>query len=340
MGTHDSQTLKSEADILARSSRPQRNSTWVPKTRDWRYATGVIQHDDHEDAPKSRSVWDTLDQDYQATLNKQASEDSLSRSYSGTASDGSIAETAEVVHTSEGATSKAATESPKPVAKLKGPYKPMEFRKGVWRQVTKFRRSGDSVGEDAQDYEVTGLVVRFRYTRKNRAQIKEILERPVPSTSTSGLLEVAQSPVANQNPTPPVSSPRTPAAARTAETVRTPHILDSIESLYTFPLFQRVWVDETHDFNVKAVRATLRPTDTIVEALGGNYEWYDNAVPADAIFPPGVPLSAKEIHAFYPHHVRWKGVMVRLTNNDYRGGDILGMQVSHRQISRAPKHNS
>jgi hypothetical protein len=66
-----------------------------------------------------------------------------------------------------------------------------------------------------------------------------------------------------------------------------------------------------------------------VNDLGPHYEWYTDAAPADAMLPPGMPISAKEISAFYPHHVRWKSVMIRLTNNDYRGPDILAMQVNH-----------
>ncbi|KAF2821014.1 hypothetical protein CC86DRAFT_107424 [Ophiobolus disseminans] len=323
------QHLKSEADILARSARPQRSSTFVPKVRDWRYATGVIQHDDHEDAPKSRSVWDKLDRDYQASLNKAESAGTSNRSRSGTGSELDIAESMEVAHTPEGSIRSAPAQSPTVVAEPKGPYKPMEFRKRTWRQVARFTRTEDSLSKDEGDYKMTGLIVRFRFTRKHRAQVKEILEHSVPAPLTSVVMDLVQSPAANQNPTPPISSPNTPATARTAETIRTLHILDS-ESLYTFPLFQRTWVDETHDFNIKAIRATLRALETVVDKLGGNYEWYDNAVPADAIFPPGVPLSAKEIQAFYPHHVRWKGVMVRLTNNDYRGADIMGMQAYFR----------
>lgn len=328
MGTHDSQQLKSEADFLARSSRPQRNSKWVPKTRDWRYATGVIQHDDHDDAPKARSTWDILDHDYQSR-GKQKSPKRLSRSRSGTASEPDVLESTEPAHAPEPAVLMAAADSPDPAAQLKGPQKPMEFRRRVWRQVKKYtRRDPSGSGEDIGDFDVTGLVVRMRFTRKNKALLQETLSRTVPSAPTSIPVALTKLPAANPKPTPPISSPGTPAVARTAETVRTHHILDSIESLYSFPLFKRAWVDETYDFNFKSVLATLRSGDKIVDDLGGNYEWYDYAPRADAIFPPGVPLSAKEIHAFYPHHVRWKTVMVRLTSNDYRGPDILGMQVS------------
>lgn len=326
MGTHDFQTLKSEGDILARSSRPQRNSTFVPKTRDWRYATGVIQQDDHDDSPKSKSVWDRLDRDYQVSLNKKASGGGSSKSNSGKGRELGGKESSEAIHEQE-----ISETAPKPLTRLphlNSPHKPMEFQKRVWRQVKRFTPTNGALAGDEEAYEATGLVVRMRYPRKHRTLVKEILEHPASSRPPADSATVAVSPASNRIPTPSTSSPNTPATARNAETVRTPHILDSIESLYNFPLFQRVWVDETHDFNATAIRATLRPTDTVVDELGGHYGWYDSAVLIDAIFPPGVPLSAKEIHAFYPHHVRWRGVMVRLTNNDYRGGDILGMQVS------------
>jgi hypothetical protein len=329
MGTHDSQQLKSEADILARSSRPQRNSTWIPRTRDWRYATGVIQHDDHGDAPKARSTWDILDYDYQANNSQRRHTDGLSRSRSGTASEPDVVESTGAVPTPEPTTLKAPTDATKTAARPQGPHKPMEFRVRTWRQMKKYTRVDPSASdEEVAGFKVTGLVVRMRFTRKNRAHLRETLEREVPLKHEPSSSALTQLPAANRNPTPPVANPLTPATARTAQTVCTPHILESIESLYTFPLFQRIWVDETYDFDVKSVRSTLRSADKVVDDLGGNYEWYDEAAPADAIFPPGVSLSAKEIQAFYPHHVRWKSVMVRLTKNDYRGPDIIGMQVT------------
>ena len=76
-----------------------------------------------------------------------------------------------------------------------------------------------------------------------------------------------------------------------------------------------------------AVRSTLRDPDERPCDLVKNYNWYPDAVPIDALLPPGVPLSAKEICVYYPHHVRWQDIMLRLAHNDYRGPDILGIQV-------------
>jgi hypothetical protein len=325
MGTCDAQNLKSDAEILARESRPRRNSSWIPKTRDWRYASGVIQHDNFEDAPKSRSVWDNLDYDYQASGDRRSQADR--RSESGLGSDVGIIDTSEVVPTPKRAVSKASTGSPLSVVKTSTAYKPIKLLIGAWGQHKRLARNQTAEEDDGDPaFETTGIVVRLRFTGKNKALVKEILGQPAKSPTPRNVL---------QNMTPPTSSPNTPATARTAETVRGPHILDSIESLHTFPLFKRTWFDETYDFNIATVLTKIRPADRVSEELSANYHWYDDAVPADAIFPPGVPISAKEISAFYPHHVRWKGVMVRLTNNDYRGADILGMQAVFRG---APTH--
>ncbi|KAF1912899.1 hypothetical protein BDU57DRAFT_457084 [Ampelomyces quisqualis] len=256
MGTSEAHNLKSEADILARLSRPQRNSTWVPKKRDWRYAKGVIQHDDFDDAPKSRSLWDTMDYNFQTGGRHSTPGSGRSRS-------GSVIDT-----------------SPSTAI-----CKPMIIPQGLWRQVTRLAldiEAGLNGGEAS--YKVTGLIVRLRFTRKNKAQFKA--------------------------------------------SVYTPHKLDSIESVHEFPLFKRVWIDETYDFNMATVRSKLRSANVKFSDIGANYAWYTDAVSIDAMFPPGVPISAKEISAFYPHHVRWKDVMIRLTNNGYRGQDIMAMQAT------------
>ncbi|KAF2027090.1 hypothetical protein EK21DRAFT_72727 [Setomelanomma holmii] len=292
MGTHDSQTVKSEADILARQSRPQRNSTWIPKTRDWRYATGVIQHDDFEDAPKARSVWDTMDFDFQGQTIGSTQEGV--RSSSGLKSDTGTDEVAGAAHTPKCTASVGMSRSPAAETQKKIGYKPMTMRKYAWAQVATYTRKEKADADTGESqYSIKGLTVRLHFTGKNKAQLQEILWQP----------------------------------AQPAMTVHTPHVLDSIESLYTFPLYQRDWVDETYTTNLKDVRSTLRdPKAKDVKELGDNYGWYFGATPIDAIFPSGIPLSAKEICAFYPHHVRWKGVMLRFTNNDYRGADIMGMQ--------------
>jgi hypothetical protein len=320
----DAHNLKSAADILARQSRPQRNSTWVPKKRDWRYATGVFQHEDFDDAPNSRSVWDTLDYHYQAGGQSEAWRQSSSVGVAGP--ELGDTESMEVLHTPKSMVSTMSLGSSKGAAQGRMAYKPMTQRK-AWAQLKRLLTSEAALDLDREArYTVVGLTVRLCFTGKNKTRLQEILEQTMPPAKPAS--------VVYKEMTPLISPPKTPATARTAQTIHTPHRLDSIESLYAFPLFKRSWADETYNFKVDTVRAKLRSNGLNIEELGGHYHWYAEAVPIDAIFPPGVLLSAKEIVAFYPHHVRWKGVMVRLTNNGYRGADIIGMQVSRSPLCK------
>jgi hypothetical protein len=271
-----------------------------------------------------------MDYDYQASGDKTNQVGSLSRSGSESASGQSMADnTAEDVQTPGDRGSRDTILSLKSGSLSEPRYKPMSLRKGVWASVISYKRSESSTDDTEEvEYEATGLKVRFRFTGKYKTQVRELRDRLRPTTPTPSSIDRTHPSPILQTSTPAISPSETPATARTANTLRTPHILDSIESIYSFPLFERVWVDETYDFNMDAVRSTLRLAGAKVDDLGAGYKWYANAVPIDAIFPPGVPLSAKEINAFYPHHVRWKGVRIRLSNNGFKGADIMGMQVS------------
>jgi hypothetical protein len=306
----------------------------MPKKRDWRYATGVIQQADFDDAPKSRTVWDTLDYYYQAGGDNEGQ----TRSGSTMGSERHISETFEAAHMPESTDVSMESMSPKAPSQVKPGYKSMTLREGSWKQVTRFMSVPETKGHGGEvRYELTGRIVRLRFTTKNKTVLQEILNRPAVPTRTQDPSDYGTSPQSSQKLTPPVSSPITPATSRTAATIHTPHVLDSIESLYAFPLFKRAWIDETYDFDSTAILKKLRDPSTVVDDLGSNFGWYTDAVPVDAILPPGVPISAKEIHAFYPHHVRWKGIMLRLTHNDYRGADIVGMQVRHNTSCQTPR---
>ncbi|KAF1835904.1 hypothetical protein BDW02DRAFT_261599 [Decorospora gaudefroyi] len=275
-----------EEDILARQSRPQRHSTWVPKTRDWRYATGVFKHHDFEDAPKDRSAWDTLDYDHQVD-GKVSTARSRSGSETGDGSEVGLDDLWDS-NTPECSVSTILPESSSTIVRVERMSKKNTPKRNLWKSVARYRWNGDVAGDRDAGYQAFSLIVRLQFS------------------------------------------------ARTAKMLNATHTSDTIELVHTFLPFQRTWVDETQDFNMRTVRATLRQPGTTAKDLGNNYGWYTDAVPADALFPPGVPLSAKEMIAYYPHHVRWKGVMLRLTNNDYRGRDIMGMQTFFRG---PPKHN-
>ena len=322
-----------EEDILARQSRPQRYSTWVPKSRDWRYATGVFQHDDLTDA-KERSAWDTMDYEYEFVGSKRR------RSGSGYSDDSNTGfdRTALLPRTPESTASNPLSTPSKSAVTLGPPRKKTKvMKKSRWLQISRYRPSDEYhvEGEEQPGYNVYSLTVRLCFSGKltiedaqsyaekpgprRHSRAPDAPNTPVPARTTEALNTRANSKI--------LATPDAIAKAGMAETINTPHILDSIESIQTIPHFKRTWVDETQDFNMLKVRKTLRQRDTQVRDLGPNYAWYTDAVPIDALFPPGIPLSAKEILAYYPHHVRWKGMMLRLVNNDYRGSDIMGIQV-------------
>jgi hypothetical protein len=313
-----------EEDILARHSRPQKHSTWVPKTRDWRYATGVFKHNDFEDAPKDRSAWDAMDFDYQASRSRSGTgiEDGGYMSVDGMVSAPDIP---------EGAKSKISPETSKTIVRIEPVKKKAKTGKRSrtpWQK--RYRKIGEPVAEGEPRYEVVGLIARLRFSGKliiEDAPPHPAIQSPPEHTS---ILATPAKAVMHRDPD-------TSATARTAQTLNTLHILDSIESVHEFPVFQRTWVDETKDFNTQEVRARLRQPGAQVKDMGNNYAWYDDAVPIDALFPPGIPLSAKEVNAYYPHHIRWKQMMLRLTNNDYRGADFIGMQTFFRGPFNHPK---
>lgn len=165
-------------------------------------------------------------------------------------------------------------------------------KRSVWLSVSRYRLSDSSVQDQESGYHAYSLTVRLRF---------------------SGKLILDETPDFSKTPTPSrhEESPRMPGST----------------SSQTLPLFDRPWVDESQDFNMRAILSTVRNPSCLVKNLGANFTWYTDAVPVDALFPPGIPLSAKEILAYYPHHIRWRDVMLRLTRNDYRGGDIVGIQV-------------
>jgi hypothetical protein len=193
-------------------------------------------------------------------------------------------------------------------------------RKNTWCTLARYTSKHEAVQANEPDYNTVSLTVKLRFSGKL------IVQELSSKTPILGPLERTKTPDTPEQPKK-CHDPDTPATVRTVTALNTPRIVDSIESIHTYPLYQRAWMDETQNFNMKHVRTTLRKPDAKAEDIGQNYAWYSNAVPVDALLPPGIPLSAKEIHAFYPHHVRWLDIMLRLTNNDYRGADIMGMQV-------------
>ncbi|CAE7027361.1 hypothetical protein PTNB73_01608 [Pyrenophora teres f. teres] len=334
-----------EEDILARQSRPQRHSTFVPKTRDWRYDTGVFQHDDNENS-NERSAWDALDYDYQVVGTKRSRRGSGISNGSGT----ELSRTGYLARTPESAVSMTFSEGgSKAVIKLGPPRnKARTAKKSKWMQISRYKPSGEQSleGEEHSDYKVYSLTVKLCFSSKL------IIQDAQSQTEIPGEHKNSQAPDTPYAPAPtrtaetfnpPASSmmtdsPNAPATTRTTDTKSTPHNLNPAEFVQKIPPFQRSWVDETEQFNMVDVHNRLQQLPKEVKEMGPNYAWYTNAVPINAIFPPGILMSAKEVMAYYPHHVRWKDMMLRLTHNDYRGTDIIGMQAFFRGPSQRLTH--
>jgi len=190
-------------------------------------------------------------------------------------------------------------------------------KRNKWTSVSRYAPSDEAIRNNKTGYRAFSLVVKLRFS--GQLVIDQATARyttPVPSEST----QPANSAIPHNF--------TTPAITREVKALYTPQTMRSISSVHDYIPFERSWVDETQDFNMREVCSTIRRPNTPVKDLGKNYTWYDDAVAADALLPPGIPLSAKELLAYYPHHIRWTGVMLRLSNNDYRGAEIVGIQAS------------
>ncbi|CAI6230518.1 unnamed protein product [Periconia digitata] len=93
------------------------------------------------------------------------------------------------------------------------------------------------------------------------------------------------------------------------------------------------WVDTTERFNLNDILPSLISLEKSLPSLPTQYHWFSDALPVSALFPPGIPLTVKEINAYYPHHIRYPDVMLRFVNNGYRHGDIHSIQSFFRSIA-------
>lgn len=216
-----------------------------------------------------------------------------------------------------------------------------------------FERSDEQADEDVEEDEEAWLQTRLVVCLKFSSQVTDKMQRILAGDPVDRKAQVATPnfpavDVPDEAPATPRDDPtklrildlNVSEAAATASTVTPSHgsdtDTDTDRSMRTLVPFERRWLDETRNVNVKDILGTLRAPNLKVSALPGSFNWFSEAVPVDALFPPGVPLSAKEIMAFYPHHIRWKGVALRLVNNAYFGDPIIDMQVFFRDKDKHP----
>jgi hypothetical protein len=117
--------------------------------------------------------------------------------------------------------------------------------------------------DQESEWKVVGLVVKVRFPDKH-TELQHVLDAP-------------------PKPAVDLTPPMTPYSVRSFDTIR------------TYEPFVPKWVDETQEFDVKKLFASLRPRSKEVEDIPTSFVWLPEAVPVDAILPPGVPMSIKEI---------------------------------------------
>ncbi|KAH9880418.1 hypothetical protein IAQ61_000709 [Plenodomus lingam] len=313
-----------ERDTLARRSRWQQHSTYIPSTRNSHNTTDVPRNDDSDEDPKIHSASGSMDHNYQAhgapqriTRMKRAS------------SEYSTAETGPGAMGPENVTK--TKESPRMVRSTVRTTN-LSPSRSLYQYSVRYRSVHNAAADDERRYEAFGLTIRLRFTDEGVVSLQRLVANMLDDSKTPPIKVATYS-----MSTPPINrkapSPLTLATSRATTTLDHPSDQGSIEFAHVSPLFQRVWTDETRDFNMMMVRKNIRCGGKDMADIGPLYQWYTSAVPIDAIFPPGIPISAKEIQAYYPHHVRWKAIMLRLTENDFRGGDIMGMQITTAQMN-------
>jgi hypothetical protein len=168
-----------EEDIIARQSRPQRHSTWIPKTRDWRYASGVFQHDDFEDVPKDRSAWDKLDWDYQNGNQVEEVNNTRSMSRSGTKSSGDNGE-GQITPTPNAPVSAESSIPSKTIVRVEAvTRKSRSARKNTWRSLVTYTSKHEAAQSDEPHYDTVSLTVKLKFSGK--LIIQEPSSHPTPS---------------------------------------------------------------------------------------------------------------------------------------------------------------
>jgi hypothetical protein len=201
--------------------------------------------------------------------------------------------------------------------------------------VVRFFKSCETAAQDDEgELEQTGLIMRLKFSKKVEAMQSFLAEQALPAdqqlTETPAPAPTVKSEQAPHTPadelpaSPRETSTKTPVASKSPgkqrnatpqtarsttrpRSVRKPRATDKDISTMTptaenrapaqtFAPFVRKWKDETQYFSMKKVVASLRPVGKVVDELSTPYNWFPEAVPIDALFPPGVLMTAKEIN--------------------------------------------
>lgn len=221
-----------EEDILAHQSRPQHFSTWVPSIRDWRYATGVFQHDDFENDPKERSAWDTMDYDYQTGSSIKYTLDASSTGTRGSKGRSRIDEVSRST-TPGSERSKDFDYSPRQgQAAVMLSNKSRLSQGSTWSSMVRYR-----LGEIPDKFQTTyhdavGLTVHLRFTPQHAKLLKDLVNDTSPHPVRPQSFR--RSRVSNILQTPARHGLGTPMSSCTSTTLSTPRSLNTIKSIREF----------------------------------------------------------------------------------------------------------
>jgi hypothetical protein len=297
--------IQEPGDNLPRASRPQRHASWLPRHRGWQDQTGVLQHEDHVDPLKQRTVWNEFGNDAQNGMSgrerrRVEKRRRLTQTSSGDAGEGDKEDgTATLPEASPCPSSPSISPAKQPQASKKmstaesacdESARKLNAVKAPSRAYTiaGSKRSGENSDAGGQVWERTRLITRLKFAGRNIAILKRILAGVPATPSRSTRSKPCTTPSLRKTArTPAAATPTTPSSLR---------VLDSAKRLHSLPLFERQWKDETQNFNMKKVLESVRPGSKAVEELPALFTWFANAVPINALFPPGVPVSAREIH--------------------------------------------
>jgi len=183
MVRYDAEIRKPE-DILFRSSRPQRNSSHIPRARDWRYATGVFRHEDIVDARNEATIWDHMDRDFNMRkAGRKRKSDEREVMIDKDQGDGIWKrKTVDAEVNGEGGREEKKTPSPRKNTKslTASPKKDILKTRSRATRVGIFEPTGDTVGK--REYVQTGLIVRLNHAGKTPVYTARMLAKPSVST--------------------------------------------------------------------------------------------------------------------------------------------------------------
>jgi hypothetical protein len=183
MVRYDAEIRKPE-DILFRSSRPQRNSSHIPRARDWRYATGVFRHEDIVDARNEATIWDHMDRDFNMRkAGRKRKSDEKEVMIDENQGDGIWNhKTVDAKVNGEGGREEKKTPSPRKNTKslTASPKKDILKTRSRAIRVGIFEPTGDTIGK--REYVQTGLIVRLKHAGKTPVYTAKMLAKPSVST--------------------------------------------------------------------------------------------------------------------------------------------------------------